>query len=701
VGDVKTHASIAAAVRALLPAGEAALFFEVGNYLTDVSQFRDPYAHIGGKKRMWQIGKSENRALFFFGLLDLAASYDEYLDDLMGLPGEGPRVGTEGDPATWRPDDGQLAQWFRDVILVSSSAKFKRDGIDKHQFLAVYERRFTQYYPHEHVDFPPWPHGSALGEERARPSQVDVATGGAKRKVLRYLDDQLEYIADLLSKVEKEWARVAPTPENAPARRELLALMGHASHAVEDYFFHSSFAELAWAQSHPTDPAPTRPVDPPTAEELESFGPPTSDTKRQRIYHRRRRAPLAEADDSALSKESSDATTLMYTGSFGGNDIFFTLVDAIGHMLMEEPRPDEPPEARAYRDGIRRVVFGTPDEQAAALATHNARLRSGYYVRKAREAQAMGALEVFEVEAIQRACARDLDLATRYTLIASKGTPLGIVGMLQKLMGAAREAARLSAERSVAIDTDQAHRIEDDRSDNLAPAENIGSHSLMAKDSIRKEPLRVETVNLATLTATYLARRMVERMPATTPTADGGLDWADAVRHFVGHPSQAASDATGPWWAPAMASIDPRPAELHDVRTLDATAFDARAAEPHRRPLEQRYEELSVVVQREYRSAVNGDFVLDSALTGAVLGAILGTISGFANAPAGSAGRTVGAGALGLIVGGAIGLGVSALLTGIGTAASDSAGSVVGATVGWIADPVLAWLLMAFIAPEL
>jgi hypothetical protein len=700
VGDVSTHAGIAEAVQRLLPAGEAAMFFEVGNYLTDVSQFRDPYAHISGKKRMWQIGKSENRGFFFFGFLDLFVRYDQYLDELMGVPGDGPTQGTQGDPATWRPDDGQLAQWFRDVILLFSSAKFKRQGVDKHEFLAVYERQFTQYYPHEHVDFPPWPHGSALGEERTRPSQVDVAAGGAKRKVLRYLDDQLEYIADLLSKVEKEWARVAPTPENEARRRELLALMGHASHAVEDYFFHSAFAELAWAQSHPNDPAPTRPVDPPTAQELESFGPPTSDTKRQRIYHRRRRAPLAEADGRALSKEASDATTMMYTGSFGGNDVFFTLVDAIGHMLNEEPSDEEPREARAFREGIREALFGTPEEQAARLATHNARLRSGYYVQKAEWAHDRGGLEAFEVEAVRRACARDLELATKYSLIASGGTPLGIVGMLQKLMGAAREAARLSAERSVAIDADEARRIQDDRSDNLAAAENIGSHTLIAKDSIRKEPLRVETVNLAKLTATYLARRMVERMPAETPAPDGGVDWADAVRHFVGHPSQAASDATGPWWAPAMTSIEPRPPELHEVRTLDAAAFDARAAEPHRRALEQRYEELSAVAQRDYRSAVNSDFLLDNALTGALLGGILGATSGAINAP-GPAGLKVGAGALGLVVGGAAGMGVSPVLTGIGTAASDSAGSVVGATVSWFAAPVVAWLLMAAIAPEL
>ena len=169
MGDIETHATIAEAVQAVLPAGEARDFFEVGNFLTDVSQFRDPYAHLGGKTRMWQIGRDEHPEGFLFAALDLYAGLDNYLDELMGVANEGPKEGTEGDPTTWRPDDGELAAWFRDVILVYSTERFHRAGVDKHQFLAVFERHFTQYYPHEHMDFPPWPHGSALGGERCTP----------------------------------------------------------------------------------------------------------------------------------------------------------------------------------------------------------------------------------------------------------------------------------------------------------------------------------------------------------------------------------------------------------------------------------------------------------------------------------------------------------------------------------------------------
>ena len=329
--------------------------------------------------------------------------------------------------------------------------------------------------------------------------------------------------------MEKEWAQVAPAPDGTAQRQQQLAAYGHASHALEDYFFHSNFVEFAWDQEHPNEVAPTRPLPAPTPEELEAFGNPISDDHRQRIYHRRRRAPLADADDKALSTTGSAEAGDVYTGQFGGNDIFFTFVDALGHLLAS---PAQRPGAfELIREPLRQTLFGTPEQQAEALATHHRRLVSGDYVRLARAGQLMGRMEPFEVEAIERACAADLRLATAYGSIKAGETPLGIVGMLQKLMAKARETAKASADTGDAIDRDDAHKIVDDRSDNLAPSENIGSHTLMSKDSVRKEPLRVEAVNLATVAATFVARTMATRQACRR--AD------DAGRHGLGgHPAR-------------------------------------------------------------------------------------------------------------------------------------------------------------------
>src|SRR5215207_1242362 len=55
MGDVTTHGQISGAVIPILNVPEAPLF-EVGNWLTDVSQFRDPFAHVSGKKRIFNTG---------------------------------------------------------------------------------------------------------------------------------------------------------------------------------------------------------------------------------------------------------------------------------------------------------------------------------------------------------------------------------------------------------------------------------------------------------------------------------------------------------------------------------------------------------------------------------------------------------------------------------------------------------------------
>ena len=85
MGDVSTHREIHEAfIQPHLPADVDPVYVEFGNYLTDVSQFVDPWAHIGGKKKIWreEIAKGFSRII-------LAADIfkgDNYLDFLLGDP---------------------------------------------------------------------------------------------------------------------------------------------------------------------------------------------------------------------------------------------------------------------------------------------------------------------------------------------------------------------------------------------------------------------------------------------------------------------------------------------------------------------------------------------------------------------------------------------------------------------------------------
>ena len=206
MGDIGTHAKIADQIISALKTvrdNEDYIFFEVGNWFTDTSQMRDPFAHISGKKVIWDIGvktaHKENVIANFPALaemvLDLSYELDNYLDELMGLPG---------------PAGGLLAQYFLDFFFIDGLEKFRRQGVDPDEFEELFrpsrsERAgapvaiMTQYYPHEHVDFPPWPFHDIVGERK--PSQAALhqcpapPAAGSGRRLYQYTEDQLVYLS--------------------------------------------------------------------------------------------------------------------------------------------------------------------------------------------------------------------------------------------------------------------------------------------------------------------------------------------------------------------------------------------------------------------------------------------------------------------------------------------------------------------------
>src|ERR1700754_11718 len=197
-----------------IPASEARIFFEVGNFLTDASQFRDPFAHLSGKSAIWSAGRSGLTGAFmrFLWIGDWAIRLDNYLDALMSAPEPDlehpPRSAADG------PQHGALAKWARDVIFLDARERFPTVAAD--DLKDVHDRFFHQYYPHEHVDFPPWPLGNAIGIRTPSTVPVSSAAGAPARRILAYLEDQIVYIAALLTLIESDWAK-KPPGQSAPA----------------------------------------------------------------------------------------------------------------------------------------------------------------------------------------------------------------------------------------------------------------------------------------------------------------------------------------------------------------------------------------------------------------------------------------------------------------------------------------------------
>lgn len=703
MGDIGTHAKIASEVINLLSGkrpNEEYIFFEVGNWFTDTSQMRDPFAHVSGKIAVWnaarETAKGENilanLQLLADLVLDKSYDLDSYLNELMGVPG---------------PAGGLLASYFLDLFFIWGLEQFRRQGVDPDEFQELFapsttERTgsqtaiMTQYYPHEHVDFPPWPYHNIIGERLPSQSAVHVCAqkpaGGGGRRIYQYTEDQLVYISDLLTLIEHRWARKVSreneTDEEARDRHYLLTRFGHASHAVEDFFFHSNFTETAWNGSG--KPLPDQSSAPDSAQQDSSEHHMTPAAEK-RVFQRRLRAPRGKGD--VLDTAASDPMDQVFTGYFASKDMFHTILDAIKGMIARaETFQHIPSFLTGFITSLMPDVDqGTtdPEQRKRKLKERTSqqkqKLDSGFYVTAATVAQELGYLHPKSLERVKQMCQKDLDLWNKYPKV-----DMGISGFVMQILDMAEVEHLNSEKRITEMEPLQAPdgRTSDGRNpflstDNGASFENIGSHSLMAKDSERKRPLRQQAFNVACGTALFVAATMVDESNKTVSASrstneppssqDGGasntvnlvnLDWLHILQHFVCHPDEAVTiDGATPWWQAQMNNPDPLKTGhqfSHEATITDATAQE-RMQEKQRSALEAKYNHLAEDAEIEWRALFRHEETgaLIGGIAGAVLGAVAGALAGAAIGSAfGPAGAVIGAivgGILGAVVGGILG----------------------------------------------
>ena len=110
----------------------------------------------------------------------------------------------------------------------------------------MFKASFTQYYPHEHTDQPPYVWDASEPARRAEVVRHQPAPRGSltrQGRIMNAVDnDYIQYLAERLTKLEAEWRRFKPA--DAEARRKALVRLGKILHGVEDWFFHSNVVEL-------------------------------------------------------------------------------------------------------------------------------------------------------------------------------------------------------------------------------------------------------------------------------------------------------------------------------------------------------------------------------------------------------------------------------------------------------------------------
>ncbi len=228
-------------------------YFLLGNWFTDVSQGIAPvdYAASMTMARNEGVDGAKEDSWFLKYLVPDVITHaiaNKLVRDLLGNP---------------PPINSAMSRWFRNVVYVVGWIEFCYEkGPSKHlvdqgagpipfeEYDRIFhgkkvgsdqvEGRYTQYYPHEHLDR--WP--------------MD-RTEKSPRKVYKYLEDHLLNIAEILTLVERDLVKFMKA-EGAGAekkRHEILAEFGYALHTAEDYWAHTNFVDFAMRDINdiPTD----------------------------------------------------------------------------------------------------------------------------------------------------------------------------------------------------------------------------------------------------------------------------------------------------------------------------------------------------------------------------------------------------------------------------------------------------------------
>lgn len=538
MGDVPTHAEITGYV-----AGEWSRLFpgmvdpgkftylELGNFLTDVSQVRDPPAHANGR----EIVRARPSTFERIGLWFASEDFNGWLNGMFGSTG-----GTR---------HGWLATFLQHVIAAAAHEIFATDGLlragspipasGSSPFAAfrlispadvdtVLGGHFTQYWPHEHVDFPPVADGRTIA--------TNALFGPGTRRVATYLEWDLQYLSDGLSRLELDWLDALAASPGAPPPNDLLVRLGHLLHAVEDYYFHSNFSEIRQFQrlvgSSPSAVVPGTAI-------LSGTRYDTTSVPLRRVAFRRLLYPIF-ADATNLSRSrSDDGTQVLFTGGFGATELWHTLggaLEAVEHIataLGVGSRLTSSPLILIrllFNESERRaMVQGGERTRDANRDRHRQQLMALQYETAIGTSQTQGHLSRRAAQELRQAFELDRSLERVWSNLGGVGRLLiAFLSEMQSQRDASSDAVTRLNARTASID--------DLASDNGASAERVGTHTLLSKDSRSKEPFRPEAVMLAKHASMAVAYHLAERLNRTRDR-NLGVDWDTVLRHYLRFPS--------------------------------------------------------------------------------------------------------------------------------------------------------------------
>lgn len=554
MGDIGTHAEITEFVASQVTAAVSPsdipepdyTYLELGNFLTDVAQFRDPVAFHSAREVAR--AKLPGLAQTFYGPEWLVTMFGRHSGPVHGALPEFLH-GLMRAFAHEVFDDDALPRLGAALGLLPGGrrpALIPAHGVSPGRVDDLLAAHFTQYFPHEHLDFPPEP-----DMVRHRSKSIFRTEG---RGLIGYLEWYLQYVSEELTQLEHEWLLARSRTLREAERQEFLARLGHLLHAVEDYFFHSNLVELfQWAEVRSVHPAAS-PEDPAGLtqlidDSLTGTGLAMSSVPLRRRLFRRLRYPVHDTGSRLSTTTSNDGTTLVFTGGFGPDDVFHTLggaLEAIEAKINLLPASHDPRRTNVVlfrlmlsADARRDMV--TSGNEEALWHRHREQLANGDITREIASWESRGLVCPHAADELRAAFAHDQRVTQAQAgVIFDFPGPASVLILMLAQMQAERDRADAARTRLDASSTSPY----DLASTNGCTSENVGTHSLMSKDSKDKEPMRPLAVAFAKHASASIARLLLTRVTGPALVTEG-LDWDTLLRFYVrGVPR---SPTSGPW----------------------------------------------------------------------------------------------------------------------------------------------------------
>lgn len=528
--------------------------FYLGNWLTDVSQGVDPVAYDALQHDLPPLVVGLANTLNGYGLgIDVGAVSTRIAAAVAVLDG-----GRDSRAAKAIKRAFKWIGYHKFVHAESGVAS----GMDFAAFEHVIEVQYTQYYPHEHLDR--WP--AAPGPPGDDPTQVYT-----------YLANDVKIAAGLIAQIDLEWASKAfvrdlgrsPWKDDKDPDWNLwVARLGHALHAVEDFFSHSNFIEHAIDALGSDDPRKSlRPEQP-----FLSFGLTDAD-----IYERRQ---------TRYSEPQNDITeTHVVTGYFDTVDSLFSLEHVVDELFPEKKAPEvtttstragrvlrdvleqvqkrtegrkniTEAEAREIAEKVVAEKLGTKDVEYDAFMGENvpAGIRGTFYDAVAGfSARTGGAtMSLFEVFLLLKLLADAMSYPRRFIRWLLGDTIADIVSAVtDPVLTVAEPVLRMVF-------------------DNVLGRFRVGCHSLLAKDYRWKDRPNIDAIyeeakkcskevhNYVVKVLTRWGKGSVAAVKRTDPLTDSAsfnrlrrwmwVDWLDLMRYLLRHPKKTEEMVSDTWW---------------------------------------------------------------------------------------------------------------------------------------------------------